>query len=530
MLDALSQLSAVATTAHPGPDDLVRACGLIRDALGAADAYVLRAGDPHYVRVGDNRDPTQYEIKQKGYWLVWRDLVTTPEAPAAAFVVKDRIVQGGEALASGLPATHVAAILPAAESNSEMLIIDGPWPDGLSEEACRFIIAARPILAYLAGNALDSEREARLRDQLNSLADVSKAFNEASDMNKVVQDIANALAKASGFDWVTVLVVNETCDEIVERALNGARYSGTDTAHMGLNANWDIGRIKELARSRQPLLLPDVFAPEAHYTADLTAFYERAHILSVATFPVMYQDEMVGAVNFSSSTKRDFGESEVAFLDALISQAASSIKGMLLYHGLERSREELRRYSEQLEEMSQAQHFLARSDALTGIPNRRYIEEVLKAEVARSKRYGQPVSVVMADIDRFKGINDSFGHQSGDEALRFVATLARETCRTADFVGRWGGDEFFFILPACEVNDALTFADRFRTILEESSFTLRGAEEPVQITISAGVAQAVSETSGNPDHLVDQADKALYMAKESGRNRVLPWHDTAAAA
>jgi len=238
---------------------------------------------------------------------------------------------------------------------------------------------------------------------------------------------------------------------------------------------------------------------------------------------------LLGAVLFSSCTKRSFPEEEVAFLGALVSQAASSIKGVLLYHDLERSRADLKRHAGQLEEMNRVQHFVARTDTLTGIPNRRLIEEVLRAESTRSKRDGGPFSVVMADVDWFKLINDSFGHQAGDEALRLVASVARQNCGATDFVGRWGGDEFFFILPASDLEVARVFADRFRIAVSEARFQPKGADDRLSISMSAGVAQADLETSDSPDYLVNHADEALYTAKECGRNRVVSWNARAAA-
>jgi diguanylate cyclase (GGDEF)-like protein len=282
-------------------------------------------------------------------------------------------------------------------------------------------------------------------------------------------------------------------------------------------------------REGMPFLAPDVFAPDSGLAPVLQQFSERAHVNSMAWFPLMFQGRALGTIDFTSSTRREFDQAEVALLTALTAQAATAVKGMMLYRDLERSRTEILRYAEKLEEASQAEHFLARTDAVTGIPNRRYLEEVLKAEAARSSRYHQPISVVMADVDYFKHINDEYGHPVGDEALRFVSLVARECSRESDFVGRWGGDEFLFILPQTTAQAAFIFADRFRRELGARAFRADSAEHLLRIPISAGVADACPPPPADSVALVSRADQALYDAKQGGRDQVRNWTSEVAA-
>jgi diguanylate cyclase (GGDEF)-like protein len=509
VLDYVARLSRISMRRNPGPEAVLEACGLVRDALGATDVYVIAAGDPHFTRVGDDSDPNAYEIKQRGYWLVWRDLAAAEDTFGAAFSVENRLVLGGGALEAGARGTHFACILPAYESNSEMLIVRGEWPDGISRDAVAFLEAARPIMASLVCSVLDSKRQARQREQLKALADVARAFSEASAVENVLQAVCTALADASGFDWVQILVVDESCTWIHDRAINISRHSTTETAALGFagNKRW-LRLANRLNAARAPLLRPDVFEPDPDYDREVVSYFQRAHINSQAVFPLIFQDKMLGFATFSSSVRRTFEQPEVEFLTNLVSQAATTIKGLRLY--------------QELEEASRIQHFLARTDALTGIPNRRYIEEVLRAECARAQRYEEPVTVVMADLDNFKDINDTHGHDAGDDALKHVAEVARESCRESDFVGRWGGDEFLFILPVTPMEGGLAFAERFRVSLSDSSFMPRGAASVWKMTLSAGVAEASSARYPEPSSLFQLADRALYNAKESGRNKVVP--------
>jgi diguanylate cyclase (GGDEF)-like protein/PAS domain S-box-containing protein len=368
VLERLHELSRIANAPHPGVDDIERACAIVADVLNAEEAYVLRAGDPHFVRLGCECEPTAYEIKQKGYWLVWREAATHPEHVGGLFDVAARQVGGVKPLISGRPATHIGVILPSDESNSEMLVVRGPWPQGLTAEQVDAIEVMRPILAHLVGGILDSEHRSRQRAQLEALANVSRAFNEASSADSVLDSLATALAKASGFDWITLVMYSADCDAIVARSMNTARHSTTETAAVfregrGLRERDQIAMGVELARRGVNVLLSDVFSPDIHevpgaeFIGDalpfLQKYWERGHVLSVAMFPIVFQEHALGMVTFSSSTQHPFDEAEVEFLSALISQAATAIKGLQLYEDLQQSREQLRRSEERFRSLVQ---------------------------------------------------------------------------------------------------------------------------------------------------------------------------------
>ena len=160
MLHKLAKISSIAMIA-PGVvtlDHVMGACSLVRDILGAQDAYIIRAGDPYFIRLGDDGDPKQYEIKQRGYWLAWKALAENTNLSAGIFRVADRLVANAAAIVPGIPATHIATILPGDESNSEMLIIRGDFADGLSQDQVDLTATVRLVLARLASSFLDSQR------------------------------------------------------------------------------------------------------------------------------------------------------------------------------------------------------------------------------------------------------------------------------------------------------------------------------------------------------------------------------------
>ncbi len=163
----------------------------------------------------------------------------------------------------------------------------------------------------------------------------------------------------------------------------------------------------------------------------------------------------------------------------------------------------------------QEERRLAMVDALTRVPNRLAYEERAQEEFARWKRFGRPLSVVVLDIDHFKRVNDTFGHQAGDRVLKTVAQKLRSLLRETDFIARYGGEEFVLLMPGADGEAALAVAEKLRQEVAATGFHFR--EQPVPVTVSCGIT-AVRE-GDTPEAAFERADAALYQAKEGGRNR-----------
>lgn len=156
------------------------------------------------------------------------------------------------------------------------------------------------------------------------------------------------------------------------------------------------------------------------------------------------------------------------------------------------------------------------TDGLTGIYNHDHFNQVLEAELSRARRYGDVMALMMIDVDHFKVINDSFGHLAGNEALVAVSRLLRESVRSMDTVGRFGGDEFAVILPRATTSEAAEVAERFRVGIADA---LRvGTLADHRVTVSCGLADSNDARVQSAASLVEQADRALYLAKRNGRN------------
>jgi diguanylate cyclase (GGDEF)-like protein len=160
------------------------------------------------------------------------------------------------------------------------------------------------------------------------------------------------------------------------------------------------------------------------------------------------------------------------------------------------------------------------TDPLTGLFNRRFLDRRLNEELANACRHGIPLSVLMIDIDHFKKINDTHGHQTGDEVLVAMAELLSAELRENDVIARFGGEEFLVIAPHTPVENAEELAERLRTAAQAQKIQASNDPNGVQFTVSIGVAQ-VEEGTDTPDGLVSAADNRLYRAKDSGRNRVV---------
>ena len=174
---------------------------------------------------------------------------------------------------------------------------------------------------------------------------------------------------------------------------------------------------------------------------------------------------------------------------------------------------EQKKYRESLEHINRVLERQASTDALTGIYNRMRFSKLLDVELNRARRYGTPFSVVLLDIDKFKSVNDTYGHLAGDNVLKELAGLLKGNIRSSDAVARWGGEEFIVMAPGCGLKEGAALAEKLRAAVEAHDFPI-----PRPVTSSFGVAAFVEDDTELT--LTNRADQALYAAKENGRNRV----------
>ncbi len=186
---------------------------------------------------------------------------------------------------------------------------------------------------------------------------------------------------------------------------------------------------------------------------------------------------------------------------------------------LRREKERAESLAMELKEANERLRTLAFRDGLTGLYNHRYFQEIMEREIKRAARYQRPLSLILIDIDHFKQINDTFGHQRGDQVLKTLGKIIENTIRTSDIAARYGGEEFAIILPETDLKGAAVLAERLRKAVESCPMDLNGTM--TKITISLGVTTYMGgQKEVKKSKIIDAADRALYNSKEKGRNRV----------
>lgn len=186
---------------------------------------------------------------------------------------------------------------------------------------------------------------------------------------------------------------------------------------------------------------------------------------------------------------------------------------------IKKLQEDLGEREKELSQMNDRLLHISLTDGLTGVDNRRALEQRLHEMFEHSLRLHEPISCVMCDIDHFKKVNDTYGHAAGDEVLKQFAEILKLEAREIDRVGRYGGEEFLLLLPGTVLDSAVTFAERVRQRVEENTFSFEGGT--LKRTVSLGVASWPHPRIKGREDMLKAADDALYVAKEMGRNRVV---------
>jgi diguanylate cyclase (GGDEF)-like protein len=219
-------------------------------------------------------------------------------------------------------------------------------------------------------------------------------------------------------------------------------------------------------------------------------------IRSAVIAPLLLEQDVLGALSLESSVTSAFTADDLRVLVSFAATATAAIRNAQLHAEVQK---------------------LAITDALTGLYNRRGLFELGRHEMERTRRFGHPLSTIWVDVDNFKNINDTYGHQIGDRVLKAVAECLNKNTREVDILGRYGGDEFAILLPETDLNVAVSVAERLRKQVAGTSMTVDGS--PVDVSVSIGVSK-VSEAINGLELLFKRADTAMYAAKQAGGNQV----------
>ncbi|MGO9210892.1 MAG: diguanylate cyclase [Terriglobales bacterium] len=325
--------------------------------------------------------------------------------------------------------------------------------------------------------------EQRRRAQLEAINAIARQTTAVLEIGELLEQVCSLILESFGGDHASVLLFED--DRLVLRAHQGRL---TPLFKIGDELPAGEGLFARAIDSRKAVVENDVGKVPGY----LPGFRET---VSAVCLPLVSFGQVLGVLALESASCEAFLPADVNALESVSDICATAIQN--------------------------ARHFdrvrqLAYLDGVTGIFNRRYFELRIAEEMARSTRHGLIFSVIMVDIDRFKQLNDEFGHLLGDEVLRQASAILAQQLRKSDVLSRYGGEEFAIITPETGLDSALAVADKLRRVVESWHFP--GVARPV--TISAGVAEFPAQ-GGTRDELVKSADEALYAAKQTGRNRVV---------
>ncbi|HQK93855.1 MAG TPA: sensor domain-containing diguanylate cyclase [Armatimonadota bacterium] len=401
-----------------------------------------------------------------------------PDAPPAT-IIATPVVLGGSAVGA------LVADLSACPENR-----------ALYEDVLR-------VMAGCTANSLQNSQEHERMHQrshhMSVLHELGRRMASITDLQEILDLIVDQASKMAGTERCSLMLLDDQTQTLRIRAAKGLPEEVIESAEVRLGE----GVCGHVAATGEPLLITDIRRDPRFAPGERHECYNGPSLLSV---PLKFRGSVTGVLNLSNKTDgARFSPADEELLCLLASQAAVAIENAALYRSLCE---------------------LAATDGLTGLYNHQHFFSRLRGAVSLARRSGQPLAVIMIDIDHFKRVNDRFGHAQGDTVLRAVASLLRGAARKEDIAARYGGEEFAVILPNTGAQGATHLAERFRARVQELEF--RRDDRSFSITVSLGIADL--EPGLDPEVLLDRADQALYAAKSQGRNRTCVYEGTATAA
>jgi len=325
---------------------------------------------------------------------------------------------------------------------------------------------------------------------LSLLYSIGKAMNYISDLKNLLQYILSQAIDITSAEKGSIMLYNLETDRLNIRVLAGLE----DTEYQEKVNNNEIrcrsfksgeGIAGRVFMTSQPMIVNNIRED------DLFIKSETSYVRSIACIPMIVYSDVIGVINVTNKKKgKEFTDEDVEMLKAVADQAAVAVNKAQLWD-------------------------MAVTDSLTGLYVRRYFMVKLQEEIHRADRYNKRLSVIMADLDRFKKINDTYGHDAGDRALKIISNFLQKNIRDVDAIARYGGEEFVMLIPDADKEAAFCLAERLRDELAKVEL-----EDLPPITISLGIATYPSDST-DLEELIKRADAAMYEAKKQGRNKAV---------
>ncbi|MFQ5597389.1 MAG: diguanylate cyclase [Nitrospiria bacterium] len=397
-------------------------------------------------------------------------------------------------LKSGLPAgtqsCHLYLLSQNRDADIALAILDTALSDDDAKMIGSFCQQAGAALEHMALQ----NRVAKQKKTIQSLSDLP-TFDPGLRQGALYRTLLDHATQILDAEQGSLMVLDESKNELSIKAMKGINPS----LYTLFNKKPGEGIAGQVYASGRPLLVENI-QEDKRIAYRTRPRYKTASFVSV---PLKKSDQIVGVINLSDKlTGQTFTDEDLGLLQAM---------GNFMTMAMERSDLQVR--AEELKEISI-------TDPMTGLLNRRYFQERLTEEIERTRRHGLPICLMMIDIDDFKQINDKYGHLMGDEVLKRVAQIIRNTIRTIDVASRFGGEEFTVILPHTSKEDAALIAQRLCNSISDGGDFKKKVLGMQNVSASIGLA-SFPEDADSIYELIDSADRALYEAKHTGKNRVV---------
>lgn len=324
--------------------------------------------------------------------------------------------------------------------------------------------------------------------ELTDLFEIAKTVVSTLDIDKVLSSILHSAMEIAVTPSGSIALYNESKNEMEISAAEGFSKKFVSKNRWTVKTG---GLTDKILSNKYPLVIDD--SDRIKYFNN--PMVKAEGIKSLVAAPLIFHDKVVGILYVDDFRKRKFQKGALKLLSILTSFAAMAIDNARLH------KETFK---------------LAISDGLTGLYNHRYFQEVLDDEIARSKRYNLYSSLIMLDIDNFKALNDTYGHQAGDKILTDVANCILKSIREVDCAARYGGEEFAIILPEIDIDSAFVVAERIRKNVSALTSTYTDLNIS-QISVTVGIASYPIDAL-DKEELIRRSDEALYHGKNKGKN------------
>jgi diguanylate cyclase (GGDEF)-like protein len=350
----------------------------------------------------------------------------------------------------------------------------------------------------LQARSTESTLSDLLEKKLNELYihyHISRTIGSLPDLRDMLGKVTEIIQKSISFERISVYLLDKNKVSLRLAYSSGLDIVQTITLLLGEGTPGRIAQHGEHIHIHDLEIFYKTFNDFIHYPG------EQKHGGSYIGIVLKAYNETIGVIGMDTSVKFGLSVDDMDFMAILSHQLAAGIEKTLLFDKI--------------------QH-LSQHDGLTDLYNYRVFQEKLQQEIVRRDRSQKPLSLMMLDIDNFKQINDTYGHQAGDDILKELAGILSNQSRSHSFdiCCRYGGEEFAVIMPELDLPNAIIAAERIRKTVDDYDFILKDQKAPVKLTVSLGVATLAGENDQVAEALVKKADDALYLSKRMGKNRV----------